>query len=90
MIYTEDHAALFKDRAGQKWQPSNGFEGELFISMQCVNCAKWQDGTCEIMLRTMCFGVEDDEYPQEWQYGTDGQPKCTAFQSGDDESNLTD
>jgi len=27
----------------------------------------------------MFYDTKDEEYPEEWQYGTDGQPICTAF-----------
>lgn len=80
MIYTpEDAKRFFSGRAGEKYQPSNGTEGEVFMSHFCFRCERDKDHDCEILCRSMAFSVEDAEYPIEWQYGADGQPKCTAF-----------
>lgn len=79
-IYTDDLAGNLIARAGQKWEPSNGTEGDLFISRNCLNCAKWHpEKMCQIMLMTMAVDITDEEYPSEWCYGEDGQPTCTAF-----------
>lgn len=85
-------AESLKASAGQKYQPSNGTEGEFFFSAWCAHCARDKsmsdgkdidacedDETCEIIGATMCFNVEDQEYPKEWVYGLDGQPMCSAF-----------
>lgn len=84
MIYPDDYAARLKPKAGQKWRPSNGTEGEMFMARQCAGCIHdtdhEEDGGCGIQLDTFMFSVDDPEYPSEWQIGTDGQPKCTAFQ----------
>lgn len=91
-IYPFKYADLLKARAGQKYQPSNGTEGEFFFSAWCAHCAhdkSMRDGKhideceegeiCEIIGATMRFNVEDPEYPKEWVYGMDGQPMCSAF-----------
>jgi len=79
-------------RAGQKWRPSNGTEGEIFMQGWCAQCARDKsmrevdpvekcddDEVCEIIAATFRHDVDDPEYPVEWQYGKDGQPCCTAF-----------
>lgn len=71
-------AAMNVKNAGKKYQPSNGTEGDYFISMYCMRCTEDGDN-CEILGKTFAFKVEDPEYPPEWQYGADGHPTCTAF-----------
>lgn len=91
-IYPIDFADMMKDRAGQKYQPSNGTEGECFFASWCCECARdkaMSEGAdlddcddnqrCDIIGKTMAYRVEEPEYPKEWQYGKDGQPCCTAF-----------
>ena len=71
----------------KKYRPSNGTEGVMFMSRFCYLCAKdaaFRDGTgdsCPIAAATFSYGVNDEKYPSEWQYGADGQPTCTAFES---------
>ena len=92
MIYPENFAAILKDRAGEKYQPSNGTEGDCFFSSWCRQCARdkaMSEGKdldecddnerCDIIGKTMSYRPSEPEYPQEWQYGKDGQPCCTAF-----------
>ncbi|MDH5257009.1 MAG: hypothetical protein OEX07_03345 [Gammaproteobacteria bacterium] len=66
----------------KKYQPSNGTEGDAFISSWCTNCNKYHDKEtdkyCQILGATFCFDVEDDKYPVEWVIGEHG-PCCTAF-----------
>ncbi len=91
-IYPVVWADMAKDRAGEKYRPSNGTEGDFFFSAWCCKCQRdksMREGCdvnecddnerCDIIGNTMCFDVEDDEYPKEWQIGKDGQPCCTAF-----------
>ena len=78
-IYPDDLAGALKPQAGEKWRPSNGTEGEMFIASQCHGCKRWNGGDCQILLKTMFFDVEDEDYPPEWCYGEDGQPTCTGF-----------
>ena len=73
----------------EKYRPSNGTEGEGFISAWCGKCER-SGGPgkpcdagheligCSIVGRTMAFDIEDTEYPVEWVLGKDG-PECTAF-----------
>jgi len=91
-IYPVEWAALTKERAGQKYRPSNGTEGEIFMGAWCCKCARDKamlegepfdecddDELCPIIANTFAFNVDDPEYPKEWTYGADGQPCCTAY-----------
>lgn len=91
-IYPASFAAMNVSRAGEKYRPSNGTEGDLFMDAFCRRCQR--DGAmregmdfdecddnerCDLIGRTMLHPIEAPEYPSEWQYGKDGQPCCTAF-----------
>jgi len=70
-----------------KYQPSNGTEGMSFIEdhcMQCLHCDPDPSGAkqCKILCATMCFNVNDKEYPNEWVY-IDDKPTCTKWQKWD-------
>lgn len=92
-IYQKDWADMNVDRAGAKYQPSNGTEGMIFIDAWCRNCARDKslsegapieecddDQLCKIVGMTMaCSSTDDPRYPEEWAYGKDGQPRCHAF-----------
>jgi len=84
-IYPPALAARLIARSGNKWQPSNGTEGEIFIGSWCGNCQRDLNMDCPIVAATMAYSPADPEYPPEWQYGEDGQPQCTAFQLAGDE-----
>lgn len=80
-IYPDRLAEMLKARAGEKYRPSNGTEGDCFFAAWCRNCQRdkaMREG-CDIIANTMCHDIEDEQYPQEWQIGADGQPCCTAF-----------
>lgn len=92
MIFPKELADRLKARAGEKYQPSNGTEGEYFFESWCCHCARdkaMREGAdfdecddnekCEIIALTMAFKPTDAEYPPEWQYDKNGQPCCTAF-----------
>ena len=38
---------------------------------------------CGIISRVLAFDEDDPNYPDEWCYGDDGKPQCTAFLSVD-------
>lgn len=91
-IYPPSMADMMKARAGEKYQPSNGTEGDSFFWAWCRHCQRdkaMHEGVdfddcddnelCGIIADTMAFNVEDEKYPKEWRYGKDGQPCCTAF-----------
>ena len=78
-IYPAELAERCKARVGQKYQPSNGTEGAIFQELFCMRC-KQGDDSCDIATRAWWLDLNDPNYPSEWQYGPDGQPKCTAFE----------
>lgn len=65
------------------YRPSNGTEGEIFMSDWCARCALANfddpDRSCDINLRAMVHDVYEKGYPTEWQYSNGGVPICTAF-----------
>lgn len=74
------------------YRPSNGTEGDIFISQWCCNCARDKsfsegvdvdlcsaDEICQIINKTMAYDIDHEEYPREWQYNAKGAPICTAF-----------
>lgn len=66
------------------YRPSNGTEGDGFMSRHCYQC-KHDDGgigerVCEIIGNTMAYDIDEPEYPTEWRYGEDGRPTCTKFE----------
>jgi hypothetical protein len=78
---------FFRASAGKPYQPPNGTEGEMFMSMWCARCKAdaafradpdMADG-CWIAAATMAYSPRDPEYPPEWKYSARGQPICTAF-----------
>ena len=79
-IYDHEFATAMKHRAGNKWRPSNGTEGEIFIDSWCGECKRDKNQNCPILAATFAHAVTDEAYPKEWQYGDDGQPKCAAFE----------
>ena len=71
----------------QPYRPSNGSEGEAFMSVWCAKCERDRahredqnaDG-CEIIALTMAFGIDDPKYPDAWIISPDhGRPICSAF-----------
>jgi hypothetical protein len=86
-IYPPEDAALFKKRAGEKYRPSNGTEGEIFYDAWCADCARDAayradpalGDSCPILVRASASAIEAESYPAEWTYSSAGQPCCTAF-----------
>lgn len=91
-IYPPSYAKMLRESAGQKYRPSNGAEGEIFMDAWCCQCARDKsmregetldecDDTerCDIIADTLAYAVDHPKYPAAWQYGPDGQPRCTAF-----------
>ena len=70
----------------KKYQPSNATEGYAFIDWQCHGCVKNtdpdDDGGCPIIFKSMAYSVDDKEYPVEWIYDSNNNPKCTAYNDG--------
>ncbi len=72
----------------EKYQPSNGTEGAIFIDsfcMKCRHCDPNPEGKkqCNILANTIIFSANDDEYPSEWTYTKAGKPTCTKHQQWD-------
>lgn len=91
-IYPATLAAMTAKRAGEKYRPSNGTEGDLFFAAWCGKCQRdkaMREGCaieecddserCDLIAATMIFDVDEPGYPTEWQYDKTGQPSCTAY-----------
>ena len=63
----------------RKYIPSNGTEGEIFMDKFCDRCFYDHNENCEIIVGTMVYDLEDNEYPEEWTYDENDQPICTKF-----------
>ena len=65
------------------YRPSNGTEGDIFMAEWCEKCALANyddpDRACMIQLRALAHGIDEPEYPGEWNYSNAGIPQCTAF-----------
>lgn len=67
--------------------PSNGTEGEIFMSRWCARCARDDfdpetgEGGCPIIAYTMALREEDPDYPRDWRIGEDSQPMCVSFEA---------
>lgn len=74
---------------GKKYRPSNGTEGDGFMENFCYQCIhdnpdyNARSPRCEIMTLTMCLGVDDNDYPSEWQYDENDRPTCTKWKKWD-------
>lgn len=83
-LYPDDLAEVLKPRAGEKWRPSNGSEGEAFIESWCMRCSRDGNEDCPILAATFAYPVDDPAYPSQWQLDPRGQPVCTAWLDLDD------
>lgn len=70
----------------EKYRPSNGTEGDAFMTEFCYRCERdrahqesggEQDG-CPIIANSLAFSIDEPGYPGEWIVDVSG-PKCTAF-----------
>lgn len=79
------------------YRPSNGTEGEIFMSQWCNRCLRDRarregdafDG-CDIVTRTMAFDIDHPSYPEEWVQDDDGSPACLSFTAEDDDNQPID
>ncbi len=58
-------------------------DNKLFMEGFCYRCKHddpENDVFCEIVGKTMMYDIDDAGYPDEWQYGEDGQPVCIKFE----------
>lgn len=70
------------------YRPSNGSEGNWFMSRWCERCEReraYRDDPdhsegCNILTWTFAVGVDDPSYPKEWREDGPEGPRCTAFQ----------
>ena len=69
-----------------KYRPSNGTEGDCFISEFCAKCKKFkyskeiEDNYCPILDKTMVYGVDSKHYPKWWISDADGKnSRCLLF-----------
>lgn len=61
------------------YRPSNGSEGDWFMSKWCRRCVKDSAAMpCGIIARSMALDIGEKGYPREWVEDGDG-PRCTAF-----------
>jgi hypothetical protein len=69
----------------EKYRPSNGTEGLWFEEKFCCTCEHDEAAgkSCDILCRTFVFDIKDKEYPSEWIYDENGQPRCTAYRRYD-------
>jgi hypothetical protein len=91
-IYPDAWAALNIERAGKKYRPGNGIEGAVFTESWCAECERDHgmmaglpleecddNQICDLIGLTYLHQVDHPDYPSQWQYGKDGQPRCTDF-----------
>lgn len=69
------------------YRPSNGTEGDIFMSQYCYQCLHEHPDPdvktkCDIMTSSMVFGIDEPGYPKEWVI-KDGCPTCLKFQKWD-------
>lgn len=75
-----------KDSNTRPYRPSSGDEGLWFESKYCDNCKhastpspEYEVGEpCDILMRSMFFDLDDNEYPKEW-VTINNEPTCTAY-----------
>jgi len=86
MITPQSMEALWAGIPGQQYTPSNGTEGEVFLDEWCRNCARdksMREGApledCDDNERCDIIAASYRGEAKEWVYGSDGQPKCTAY-----------
>ena len=73
------------------YRPSNGTEGEIFMSAWCAKCVRDRpqrggnpfDG-CEIITLTMAFDIDHPSYPEAWVQDDEGTPSCLECTAEDE------
>lgn len=79
----------------EPYRPSNGTEGEIFISYFCCRCERDkslrddpEEGIgCHILANSFAYSINDPNYPKEWVRDEDADitmiggngARCTAF-----------
>lgn len=74
---------------GKPYRPSNGTEGDCFLSNYCAHCLydhphPEKEPKCDILTASMCFGKDEPGYPQEWVWAMSDRfdgvyPTCTKY-----------
>lgn len=68
-----------KEANTKPYRPSSGDEGLWFESKYCDNCKHdTPSKSCDIILMTMFYDVDEPEYPKEW-VTINNKPTCTAY-----------
>lgn len=74
----------------QRYRPSNGTDGDIFVSQWCSQCIHEQgfrDGTgdgCAILAAAFAHDVDSPEYPMEWTLDSEANAECPAFVDEDE------
>lgn len=63
------------DSVGDTWRPSNGFEGDIFMSTVCRDCIIGSQ-KCLIIEASMTYSVDEEGYPKQLHIGDCGYPQC--------------
>lgn len=66
----------------KKYRPSNGTEGMYFMDKFCDNCIHENPESgksCDLIAMSMCYDINDTEYPKEWCYNDKDEPTCTKW-----------
>lgn len=71
-----------------KYQPSNGTEGMIFMSKFCDHCIHQHPdpdhpSQCQLIMLSMAYNVKHPQYPEEWTYDKEGKPTCTKYKRWD-------
>lgn len=71
---------VIRHRKPVPYRPSNGTEGDIFMSEWCFQCANdSEESPCRILGRVLGNSIGDPAYPSEWHYDADEIPVCSAF-----------
>lgn len=63
----------------KKYRPSNGSEGMNFMRYFCDRCKYNINQDCEILANSICYDINDPEYPKEWIYDENNDSICIKF-----------
>jgi hypothetical protein len=62
----------------EPYRPSNGAEGEHFMTQFCYRCWHDRNEDCAILANTFSLATYDPLYQKEWIEDDQG-PRCTKF-----------
>ena len=86
-----ENVVHYTGRKARRYRPSNGSEGECFRAQFCDRCVRdIADPGCTIYFRSWLNDREDDDYPDEWTYDSEGRGVCTEFEPLADLATPTD